>query len=191
MKANEAKLMQASNTPLRSQHLSVLLGEQGDFSKWEEVLRGQIKLPADVDEGLQIWYTYITEMENHDNTEIVWTTKEYCESWTKINENKSTLPGIQVAHIKSLDAESAAAEVISKLALIPLLVGYSPKTWQRGIDSMIPKKVADLRPAKLRLILLLDARFNHNNKLIGKKMMEYGEKRKMLAPEQFGSRKNL
>lgn len=100
-----------------------------------------------------------------------------------------TLPGIQVAHIKCLDHESTSADIISKLALIPLMVGYSPITWRTGIDSMIPKKTADLRPEKLRLILLMDARFNHNNKLIGKKMMEYGEKHNLLAPEQFGSRK--
>jgi hypothetical protein len=75
-------------------------------------------------------------------------------------------------HIKCLDSSSSAAEVISKLALIPLMVGYSPRTWHsNGIDSMIPKKVTDLRPAKLQLILLMDARFNHNNKLIDKKMM--------------------
>jgi Reverse transcriptase (RNA-dependent DNA polymerase). len=55
---------------------------------------------------------------------------------------------------------------------------------------MIPKKTADLRPEKLRLILLMDARFNHNNKLIGKKMMEYGEKHGLLANEQYGSRKS-
>jgi hypothetical protein len=60
--------------------------------------------------------------------------------------------------------------------------------WDRLND---PQKIADLRPSKLRLILLLDARFNHNNKLIGKKMMEYGEKFGLLAPEQFGSRKCL
>ena len=54
---------------------------------------------------------------------------------------------------------------------------------------MIPKKIHDLRPEKLRLILLMDCRFNHNNKLIGKKMMEYGENNKLLAKEQYGSRK--
>lgn len=54
---------------------------------------------------------------------------------------------------------------------------------------MIPKKTADLKPEKLRLILLMGARFNHNNKLIGKKMMEIGEDKGWLAPEQFGSRK--
>lgn len=130
-------------------------------------------------------------MNHQTPVDFTWTTKEYWESWTKISKNKSTLPGIQVAHIKSINYESIAADVLSKLALIPLLVGYSPKTWRKGIDSMIPKKVADLRPSKLCLILLMAARFNHNNKLIGKKMMEYGEREKMLAPEQFGSRKNL
>ena len=55
---------------------------------------------------------------------------------------------------------------------------------------MIPKKGSDIRPEKLWLILLMDARFNHNNKLISKKMMEYGERHNLLAPEQFGSRKH-
>lgn len=88
-----------------------------------------------------------------------------------------TLLGIQVAHIKCLDSTSVAAKVISKLALIPFMaVGYSPQTRKVDIDSMIlPKETADLRPEKLWLIMLTDARFNHNNKLIGKKMMEYGE----------------
>jgi len=55
---------------------------------------------------------------------------------------------------------------------------------------MIPKKEGEWRPAKLRLILLLNARFNHNNKLIGKAIMKYGEKKGILAPEQYGSRKD-
>jgi hypothetical protein len=70
------------------------------------------------------------------------------------------------------------------------MTGYSLKTWRMGINSMIPKKAVDLHPEKLHLILLLNARFNHRNKLIGKKMMEYGEKHNLLAPEQFGSRKS-
>jgi len=61
-----------------------------------------------------------------------------------MSEEKTTMPGIQVAHIKCLNPESKAADVISKLALIPLMTGYSPQHWKKGIDSMIPKKVADL-----------------------------------------------
>jgi hypothetical protein len=110
MKANENKLLQASNTPLRSDELSVLLGEQGDYSKWEEVLNGYVTLPHNMDEGLQTWCDYITKQESYNINDITWTTKEYCDSWAKINENKSTLPGIQVAHMKSLEAESEAAD---------------------------------------------------------------------------------
>ena len=54
---------------------------------------------------------------------------------------------------------------------------------------MIPKKLFNLRPEKLRLILLMDARFNHNNKLIGKMMTEFGKANDLLTEEQDGSRK--
>ena len=53
--------------------------------------------------------------------EIRWTTEEYCASWTKMTEDKSCLPGIHTAHIKCLEPESKAAEVMSRLALIPLM----------------------------------------------------------------------
>jgi Reverse transcriptase (RNA-dependent DNA polymerase). len=190
MRVNETKLQQAKDTPLRNRSLSALLGEQGDFQAWEEILRGTITLPEEVDESLRLWFTYITNMQHHKSTDFMWTTEEYFDSWRQISEDKTTLPGIQVAHIKCIHPESSAASVISLLALIPFMTGYSPITWRTGIDSMIPKKTADLRPEKLRLILLLDARFNHGNKLIGKKMMEYGEKHNLLAPEQYGSRKS-
>jgi hypothetical protein len=190
MRVNQNKLLQAWDTPLREQRISQLLGEQGDFKRWGEILKGVVDLPNDIDEGLEIWYKYVISVEKKENTDFIWTTEEYCDSWKKMKEEKTTLPGIQVAHLKSLNPSTLSADVMSKLALIPLLTGYSPKTWRMGIDSMIPKKVADLRPEKLRLILLLDARFNHNNKLIGKKLMEYGEKHQLLAPEQYGSRKN-
>lgn len=190
MRVNKNKLLQAYNTPLRQSRLADLLGEQGDFDKWEEILKGMVSLPEDVEEGLKLWFKYITGVQRHSPMDFHWTTEEYCSSWSKMKEEKNTLPGILVAHIKCLNPASNAADIISKLALIPFLTGYSPRTWRKGIDSMIPKKTADLRPEKLRLILLMDARFNHNNKLIGKKMMEYGEKHGLLAPEQYGSRKS-
>lgn len=190
MRVNQEKLLQAQDTPLRDYRIAQLLGEQGDFSIWESILRGTIRLPEDIDEGLELWYKFVTTEDHHELCDFVWTTEEYCMSWNKMKEDKTTLPGIQVAHLKCLDPNTSSADIMSKLSLIPLLTGYSPSTWRRGIDSMIPKKVADLRPEKLRLILLMDARFNHNNKLIGKNMMEYGERYNLLAPEQYGSRKN-
>lgn len=60
MTANKAKLLQASNIPCRQERLSILLGEQGDFEKWEEVRRGSISLPDDTEEDLKLWFQYNT-----------------------------------------------------------------------------------------------------------------------------------
>jgi len=84
-----------------------------------------------------------------------------------MREDKALLPGIHAAHMKCLDSTTAAAEVISCLAMIPLLTGYAPKQWRKGLDLMLPKKKGEWRgPAKLQLILLLNARFNQNNKML-------------------------
>ena len=189
--ANVSKRLQANHTPLRMEPLRTLVGERMDYAKWESILKKEVSLQdLEVEEGTRLWFDFIQCYEDKPEP-ITWTTEEYCESWAKMPENKSCLPGIHTVHIKCLDPSSPAAEVMSRLALIPLLTGYAPQRWKKGIDSMIPKKTkGELRPDKLRLILLMDARFNHNNKLIGRKIMQYGEKHGLLAPEQFGSRKN-
>jgi hypothetical protein len=161
--------------------LQELLGEQLDFEKWEEILKGKIDLPKEgIEEGTRIWYQYISTQELSEFS-ISWTTEEYFTSWNKMKEDKSSAPGIHIGHIKCIGPTSNAAYVVSTLALLPLQTGYASALWRIGIDSMIPKKLSDLRPEKLCLILLMDVRFNHNNKLIGKKMLEYGEKRGKLA----------
>ena len=191
IQANTSKRLQADNTPFRQEPLQSLLGEQMDFDKWQEILQGNIELPEEgIEEGTRLWFEYIKQSNKATPIDITWTTEEYFDSWKKMPETKSCLPGIHTVHIKCMDHTTKGAEIMSKLALIPLLTGYAPRSWKYGIDSMIPKKLlGEHRPEKLRLILLMDARFNHNNKLIGRKMMEYGEKHGLLAEEQYGSRK--
>lgn len=58
--ANKRKLLQAEDTPLPSGFYQQLFGEQGDFARWEQVLRNQIQLPNDAAEELRMWYHYIT-----------------------------------------------------------------------------------------------------------------------------------
>ena len=55
---------------------------------------------------------------------------------------------------------------------------------------MLEKKKGVFRVDKLRTILLFEADANHNNKLIGRTAMRNAEKLELLAPEQYGSRKN-
>jgi hypothetical protein len=189
MEANKEKLLQADNTPLRMEPLRTLLGEQMQFEVWENILRGEIALPQEgIEEGTRLWYNFISQQTLRDFV-LDWTPEEYFESWKKMKEDKASAPGVNNCHLKCIDPLSDAGYIISTMALLPFNTGYSPMLWRVGIDSMIPKKQHDLRPEKLRLILLMDARFNHNNKLIGKKILEYGEKHNLLAEEQYGSRK--
>ena len=99
-----------------------------------------------------------------------------------MKEDKGSVPGANFGHKKCIDRHSEAAEVISKLVLLPLQqTGYAPIQWLKGINTMIPRKMDNLRPEKFRLILLMDSTFYHYNKLIGQKMMEYGEENNLFA----------
>ena len=110
-----------------------------EYEAWENLQRKQFHIPDDLEEGTRLWFEAIQQFEENP-VEIKWSTTEYFESWDPMSEDKSSLPGIQAAHIKSIDRESPAADVIAKMALIPLLSGYAPNAWKRGTDSMIPKK---------------------------------------------------
>jgi hypothetical protein len=55
---------------------------------------------------------------------------------------------------------------------------------------MLEKKAGNFRVDKLRAILLYEPDFNHNNKRLGRDAMYYAEDLKLLAKEQYGSRKH-
>jgi hypothetical protein len=53
------------------------------------------------------------------------------------------------------------------------------------------KKPGNYRVTEMRTIILYEADFNQNNKLLGRSMMSHAEHLQQLAPEQYGSRKSL
>jgi hypothetical protein len=73
----------------------------------------------------------------------------------------------------------------------PLRTGYSPRRWQQGIEVMLLKQLNNFHVNKLRAILLFEADFNHNNKRLGRALMNHAEMNNWLAPEQYGSRKQV
>ena len=106
-----------------------------------------------------------------------------------MKETTTSLPGPTFSRYKASNQNSTAAQVYFTLAIFPLLLGFALTAWCRSVALMILKKKEDLRRAKLRLITLIHGLFNHNNKWVGKCMMEFGEKECKLAKEQYGSRK--
>jgi hypothetical protein len=75
-----------------------LLGEQGDFNKWEEILKGLINLPEEgIEEGTKLWFEFI-KSPTHQAFEIDWTAKEYFDGWKKMKEKKVLAPGWHFSH---------------------------------------------------------------------------------------------
>ena len=50
---------------------------------------------------------------------------------------------------------------------------------------MIPKKSGSCKVDKLRTIVLMEADFNHNNKFIGKSVMQHAIPLGLIAKEQY------
>ena len=104
-------------------------------------------------------------------------------------ETSSSKSGIHFGHYKARCADVQLAAIDAAMARIPFVTSYSPTRWQEGLNVMIEKKAGNYRVDKLRTILLYEADFNQNNKLMAKTMMRQAETHQLLAPEQYGSRK--
>ena len=186
-KANIEKLLQADNTPLRQEPLRSVFGEHRDFKKWNQIVEGTLNLPREfpADRGTYLWIKKIQSMKTTEKR-TSWTPDEYVEGWKRMKEHTTSAPGPAFSHYKAVLTGSTAATVHSTLGIAPLLLSFAPSAWCKAVAAMIPKKKEDLRPAKLRLITLMHALFNHNNKWVGREMMKYGEANNLLAKEQYG-----
>ena len=188
--ANETKLHAADESPLRQGELGELITD-GDYQKWEQFLNGELTLPDNLEEGTRRWLQIILDTPASDE-KIEITPESYTRSWMKPREHTACAPGpMHFGTFKAMKWSDPAARLHTIMAAIPIRTGYTPERWNQCTDSMLPKKADEWRPSKLRLTALLTPDYNHNNKLLGREAMKMAEKKKLLAPEQYGSRKNL
>ena len=73
---------------------------------------------------------------------------------------------------------------------IPMETGYSPERWRMADDHMEQKAPDNFNIDRFRPIIHVEADFNMANGFIGRKVMNNAEKHDLLAPEQYGSRKD-
>ena len=66
--------------------------------------------------------------------------------------------------------------------------GHSYQRWKRGLDVQLLKRSKDYRAEKLQTILLLEADFNMNNKVMGRDAMRLATSRGLLAKDNYGGR---
>ena len=117
-------------------------------------------------------------------------TPSFSRSWQRMDKYTSSGPsGLHFGHFMANCLDPELASVDAAMAHIPAMSGYVPSRWTKGLNVMLEKTPGVCKVTKLRTILLYEADFNHNNKLMGRSMMRYAEANSLLAPEQYGSRK--
>ena len=110
--------------------------------------------------------------------------EEFKASWNKMNE----ITGTRDIHFRHFEA--AMKSDLNLLlhyapAEIPMRSGYTPIRWKQASDLMILKKEGTHDVEKVRTIVLFEADFNHNNKFLGKAMMQHTVLNNMLTKEQY------
>ena len=188
--SNMDRVKQANNTDTRIGDLGEFITD-ADYERWEEIIQGETSFPRNMAEGTRLWLEYMSK-EEYEEKEIEVTVKEYVKSWNKVKEETASAPHpLNFSTMKTMKWCRSAARLHTHMANITMATGVYPKRWEECVNSMLPKKANDWRPEKLRLTSLMMADFNHNNKIIGRKAMQWAEEKGKLASEQYGSRRNL
>jgi len=87
-------------------------------------------------------------------------------------------------------ADDLVGKLNALLANERLANGTAPQRWRKTLNVMLEKLAGNDNVEKLRIIMLFEADFNHNNKWLGRATMRLAEHNKLIAPEQYGSRKS-
>eukprot|EP00978_Attheya_sp_CCMP212_P003448 scaffold7138_cov69-Attheya_sp.AAC.6 len=193
------RLHMAKGSPLMVSPLVQEVGYLGVSTQSQQILDGTYIPPPGVDPYTDQWLSQLgwacPEADRLHPTSIFracgMTTAEHISSWTYSKEK--TAPGhseLHPAHWKASCSDPYLASMDAAWANYPMLSGFSPSRWRRGVDLLIPKKTDTDKVEDLRPILLFEVDCNMANKCIGWVMMEMAERNGTLSNEQYGSRKD-
>ena len=100
-------------------------------------------------------------------------------------KEKTSSRNLHFGHFKACCQQELLSGVNYIMAEVPFQSGYSPMRWNNATDVMILKKAGLYDVDKLRTIVLYEADFNHNNKWLGKAMMDKACELNKIAIEQY------
>ena len=194
MEANSAKYRQTESTPFMTHPLSTDLGFDGLSPQSKAILSGSYpttSLPHHTALHIQAlaqppninqWPPHLLHI----------TPKEHAAAWRKAKEKTSSSPsGLHFGMWKANATEPSLCELDAIMRSIPFRTGYAMHRWRQGIDVELHKEPGNHNIERMRTIVLIEADHNMNNKLLGRRAMAYGELHDAIAPEQYGSRKNM
>jgi hypothetical protein len=194
LQENQRRFNQARDTPFLTSPLFEMIGPMGIGEHADAILAGTFVAPTGSDPYAVKLIAQLKrppEVLAAPPMSVSLDSREYVKGWNKARERTSSGPsGLHFGHFKAGAAHTLIAEFDRLMAHIPYITGYSPQRWQHGTNVMLQKKVGNIRVDSLRAILLYEADFNHNNKKLGRDTMYTAEMLKVIAKEQYGSRKH-
>lgn len=191
MEENNSKYHQTESTPCMQEPLRSLLGEVGETEFAQTILLGTFHVPEGTNPYVSELFKELkmVDLEEDQKPKAEVTSEDFRTGWKKMKEQTSAgISGLHFGHLKACAKNTFLCQVESCISHIPYRSGYSPPGWQQGLDVMLLKKGKSELVTALRTIVLCEADFNFNNKLLGKIAIAHAEKHNLLPNEQYGSR---
>ena len=179
---NKEKYHQSENScPFLNEPLRTAFGEYGETNATEEVLGGYFD-----QSGCNTFTSmYLDSCQtSNTTTNTCRSPAEFKNSWKKMKEKTGT-HDLHFGHFQAACEHDHNLLVHYILAEIPFRTGFSPSRWKVATNVMILKKAGMFNIEKLRTLCLFQSDFNHNNKFLGKTLMEHSVKNGLIAKEQY------
>lgn len=190
---NEKKYSQTEGTPCMIHPLSNILGFLGLTEEAEAILDGTFEFPAECHPYTREFFAQMKRVPQAQNLAppAAISTETFKQGWKVMKEGTSACSseGLHFGHLKACAQDEELANFEASCSHIPYCTGQSPSYWKRGKIVMIYKRAMVDLITKLRSIVLCEADFNFNTKILGKTTLEHAEKYNLLPKEQYGSRK--
>ena len=191
---NHNNLLGANSTPLAQGRFKEILGPFGLTPECDRLLDGTFDVTELTDDPvLQAW------LRNWQHTEASRTSppidlevsrKDWCDIVRHISERKSSSPsGVHLGHTHTWTRIKSVARLRSEMDLFPHQHGFAPKSWQQIVDVMLEKTPGYPYSHKLRLIALLESKFNISLRALWpRRLMPNAERLGLLGSKQKGGR---
>ena len=194
VRSNIHTQLQAIQTPFLQEPLLSFIGYRAELPGANDILNGCFVIPSGTDKYA---CELIREMEMPDRIRragpinVTVTPDNHRTFWRHQSATVSCDPShLSFAHYKNGSYDPEICRIDAFLREAPMQLGFSPPSWQRITDVEILKKAKVYDVDKMRLIQLMVANFNTNNKLIGKRTLANAELQRTIARDQYGSRKH-
>jgi hypothetical protein len=172
LQVNSAKYQQCDNSCFLQEPLLSEFGYLGDSPNSEAVLEGTyVPSPETNYYGALLLghMNYPPRMDHSNCLPDKVTTTDHEGNWKKAKEYTSAgLSGLHFGMFKSAAKHSDLVQFDAARRSIMYNTGQAYPQWYKGIDVMLLKASGDTRAHKLRTILLLEADYNMNNKLLSR-----------------------